>query len=215
MDYRYFPEPDLPTLVIAPEEIEAVRLRLPELPEARKRRFMTQYGLTDYESAMILQDRAFADAFETVALGSGSGKQTANWMLGEVSRALNDRNTTFSGLGLDLDHLAELIGLVEAKTINLSTAKETIFPAMLRGEGSPKIIVERQGLAQVSDRDAIDALVGAVLSANAVQVAQFRAGNERLRGFLVGQVMKAGQGKMNPQVVNEALDRALTKDSRG
>lgn len=215
MDYRYFPEPDLPALVIAPEEIEVVRLRLPELPEARKARFMTQFGLTDYESTMVLQDRIFAEAFETVALGSGNGKQTANWMLGEVSRALNERNTTLPGLGLDLAHLIELIGLVEARTVNLSTAKETIFPALLRGEGSPKAIVEQQGLAQVSDRDAIDALVVEVLAANAAQVAQFRAGNERLRGFLVGQVMKAGQGKMNPQVVNEALDKALAGDLRG
>jgi len=209
MDYRYFPEPDLPPLTITNEEIEMVRSRMPELPEARKARFMTQYGVTDYEAGMLLQDRPFADGFEVVAQVSGNGKQAANWMLGEVSRALNERGGLLPELGLDLAHLGELIGLLEARTVNLNTAKETIFPALLRGEGPPQALVERLGLAQVSDRGAIDALVREVLAVNTAQAAQLKAGNEKLRGFLVGQIMKAGQGKVNPQLVAEALQAAI------
>jgi aspartyl-tRNA(Asn)/glutamyl-tRNA(Gln) amidotransferase subunit B len=215
MDYRYFPEPDLPALTIESDEIESVRARLPELPEVRKVRFMTEYGISEYEAFTALQDPVFADYFERVAQDCGNGKQTANWMLGEVSRALNDRGVSLTRLGLDPVHLAELIRLLEARTINLNTAKETIFPALLKGEGSPKRIVELRGLAQVSDPGTIEALVRDVLSANTTQVAQLKAGNEKLRGFLVGQVMKAGKGKANPQMVTEALDRVLGEASHG
>ncbi len=209
MDYRYFPEPDLPPLTITAAEIESVRSALPELPEARKTRLMAQHGLTDYEAGMLLQDRDFTDGFEAVAQACGNGKQAANWMLGEVSRALNDRSCRLPALGLNLGHLAELIGLVEARTVNLTTAKEALFPALLRGEGSPKVLVERLGLAQVSDRGAIEALVREVLAAHPEQVAQFRGGNERLKGFLVGQIMKAGKGKVDPQLVNAVLEAAI------
>ena len=211
MDYRYFPEPDLPALTIEPEEIEAVRARLPELPEARKARFMAEYGLSDYEAVTALQDRAFADYFETVARACGDGKQTANWMLGEVSRALNERGTSILRLGLESAHLAELIQLVEARTITLNTAKEGVFPALLMGEGTPKQIVEDRGLAQVSDHGAIEALVRGVLATNATQVAQLKAGNEKLKGYLVGQIMKVGKGKVNPQLVNEVLESILAE----
>jgi aspartyl-tRNA(Asn)/glutamyl-tRNA(Gln) amidotransferase subunit B len=211
MDYRYFPEPDLPVLTISPEEIEAVRGQLPELPEARKSRFMAEYGLTEYEAVTALQDRAFADYFEVVAKGCGNGKQTANWMLGEVSRALNEGGKTVLGLGLDPLHLVELITLVDARTLNLGTAREVVFPALLRGEGAPGQIVEKQGLVQISDRGSIEALVRKVLVANSAQVAQLKAGNEKLKGFLVGQIMKAGQGKVNPQLVNEALNALLAE----
>jgi aspartyl-tRNA(Asn)/glutamyl-tRNA(Gln) amidotransferase subunit B len=215
MDYRYFPEPDLPALTIPPGEIEAVRARLPELPDARKDRFMGQYGITEYEAFTTLQDPAFADFFEAVAGGSGNGKQAANWMLGEVSRALNENGTDLAGLGLEADHLASLIRLVEARRINLNTAKEVIFPALLKGEGSPEQIVETRGLAQVSDTDAIEALVREVLAAHGPQVAQLKAGNVKLRGFLVGQIMKAGKGQVDPRMVNELLDAALSEVGRG
>ena len=209
MDYRHFPEPDLPALVITAEEIEAVRRALPELPEARHARFITQYGLTDYEAGMLLQHRAFAAFFEAVASASGLPKQAANWMLGEVSRALNERNGDLGRLPLAPAALAELLALVEAGTINLNTAKETVFPALLAGEGCPGAIVAARGLGQVSDPDAIRALVLATLAAHPGQLAQFRAGKESLRGFFVGQVMKAGQGRLNAQLINDALAQAL------
>ncbi len=211
MDYRYFPEPDLPVLRVDPAEVEAVRAGLPELPEERAGRFRGCYGLTEYEASMLLQSRAFGDFFEATAMASGHGKQAANWMLGEVSRALNDRNLELASLPLTPERLGELISLVESGLINLNTAKETVFPALLMGVESPKAIVDRLGLAQVSDRGAIETLVAQVLAAHAEPVAQFRAGKTGLRGFLVGQVMKAGKGKVNPQLVNEILDEALAR----
>jgi aspartyl-tRNA(Asn)/glutamyl-tRNA(Gln) amidotransferase subunit B len=210
MDYRFFPEPDLPALTITGEEVEAVRRTLPELPEARRERFVREHGLTDYEAGMLLQSRPFADFFEAVAKAS-NGKQAANWMLGEVSRALNDTGLEIELLNLDAAHLAELIQLVEAKTINLNTAKEEVFPSLLKGEGTPGQIVENKGLAQVSDHGAIEALVQAVIRAHPEQLAQLRAGNDKLKGFFVGQVMKAGKGKVNPLLVNEILEAAVAQ----
>ncbi len=210
MDYRFFPEPDLPALTISEEEIEAARNALPELPERRRERLVGQYGLTDYEAGMLLQSRAFADYFEAVAKTSNA-KQAANWMLGEVSRTLNETGKTIETLGLDVAHLAELIQLVEAKTLNLNTAKEAVFPALLKGEGTPRQIVDQRGLAQVSDRDAIEFLVREVLRTHPEQLAQLQAGNEKLKGFFVGQVMKAGKGKVNPQLVNEILEATFAQ----
>jgi len=211
MDYRYFPEPDLPPLRVTPEEIAGSLARMPELLEHRKRRFVDSFGLTEYEAGMLLQSRFFADFFEAFAMACGSGKQASNWMLGEVSRALNTKNGSLEGLGLDPELLGELVRLVEARIINLNTAKEVVFPALLAGEGRPQAIVDRLGLAQVSDRGAIESLVREVLKAHPEPVAQFKAGKMGLRGFLVGQVMKAGKGQVNPQLVNEILDEALQK----
>ncbi len=208
MDYRYFPEPDLPALVIAPAEIEAVRRTLPELPEARFTRFQAQYGVSGPEAATLLQSLAFADFFEAVA-AAGNPRQAANWMLGEVSRTLNERGQAIQDLGLGAAHLGELISLVERGTITLKTAKETVYPALLAGEGGPGAVVARLGLGQVSDRDLIVALAQTVLAANPAQLAQYRAGKGNLRGFFVGQVVKAGQGRVNPQVVNQVLDQLL------
>ena len=209
MDYRHFPEPDLPALVITPEEIEAVRRELPELPEARHARLMAQYALTEYEAGMLLQNRAFAEYFEAVAKACGNGKQAANWMLGEVSRTLNDRGIELGRLPLTPGDLGELIRLVEAGTINLNTAKEKVFPALLAGEGRPGAIVEQQGLGQVSDPGAIQRLVQEVLAAHPAQVSQYQAGKESLKGFFVGQIMKAGKGRLNAQGINDELERAL------
>ena len=210
MDYRFFPEPDLPALTITKEEIEAVRSIMPELPEQRRDRLVREYGLTDYEAGMLLQSRAFADYFEAVAKAS-NGKQAANWMLGEVSRTLNETGKTIETLGLDAGRLADLIQLVEAKTLNLNTAKEVVFPALLKGEGTPRQMVDQQGLAQVSDRGAIEALVREVIRTHPGQLAQLKAGNEKLKGFFVGQVMKAGKGKVNPQLVNEILEATFAQ----
>jgi aspartyl-tRNA(Asn)/glutamyl-tRNA(Gln) amidotransferase subunit B len=212
-DYRYFPEPDLPPLVIAQAEIEAARQSLPELPEARFERFTAQYGVSAYEAGLLLQSPAFADFFEAAAR-DGMGKAAANWMLGEVSRTLNERGVGIGELGLRAEALAELLGLVRDGAINLNTAKEAVFPAMLAGEGDPGGIVAARGLGQVSERGPIEAVVQAVLAANAAQLEQYRSGKSSLRGYFVGQVMKAGKGKMNPQLVNEVLDQALAAGAR-
>jgi aspartyl-tRNA(Asn)/glutamyl-tRNA(Gln) amidotransferase subunit B len=209
MDYRHFPEPDLPALEVSAAEVAAVRAGLPELPAARHQRFLEQDGLSPYEAGMLLQNRAFADWYEAVVTVCGSAKQAANWMLGEVSRVLNEQGVELERLSLTPRQLGELIRLVAAGTINLNTARETVFPAMLAEGGDPGGIVARRGLAQVSDQAAIEAAVQAVLAAHPGQVAQYRAGRESLKGFLVGQVMKAGQGRMNPKLVNDIMGEAL------
>ncbi len=209
MDYRYFPEPDLPALLVDPGEVEAARAALPELPEARQARFREAYGLSEFEAVTLLQSRDFAEFFEATVGAGAPAKQAANWMLGEVSRLLNERGLEIAALGLRAADLAELIGLVEAGTLTLGLAKEAVLPALLAGEGAPGAIVRSRGLAQINDRGAVEALVRQVLEAHPAQVAQVREGQTKLRGFLVGQIMKAGQGKVNPQLLNEILVEAL------
>ncbi|HET6330298.1 MAG TPA: Asp-tRNA(Asn)/Glu-tRNA(Gln) amidotransferase subunit GatB [Holophagaceae bacterium] len=211
MDYRIFPEPDLPLLEIAEAEIQAARAALPELPEVRRARLQTLHGLGPDEVAALLQSRAFADYFEALATACGDGKAAASWMLGEVSRLLNASSQPIESFGANPEHLGELIRLVLDRTLSLGTAKDEVLPALLAGEGRAAEIVARKGLVQVQDRDAIASLVQAVLSAHPAQVAQVRAGKDTLRGFLVGQVMKAGQGKVDARVVNEILAEELSR----
>lgn len=210
-DYRYFPEPDLPPLRISEADIQVARQRLPELPQARERRFQSQYGLSPFEATTLLQSSAFAAYFEAMVKAGASPKPSATWMLGEVSRVINERSLSVDTLGVPPTTMAELIQLVEAGTINWATAKEPILPALMAGESSPKAFVEAQGLAQVSDRGALLALVEEVLAAHPTQVAQVKSGQDKLRGFLVGQIMKAGKGKVNPQLVNDLLAEALER----
>jgi aspartyl-tRNA(Asn)/glutamyl-tRNA(Gln) amidotransferase subunit B len=214
-DYRYFPEPDLPELVLTEAEIQEAKAALPELPEARSLRFREAFAVTEYEAGMLLQTPGFAAFFEQVAGFAGQGKQAANWMLGEVSRTLNDRGLAIEDLGLAPAHLGGLIRLVEDGVINLKTAKEVVYPALLAGEGDPAAVVKAKGLGQVSDPGAIGALVASVLEAHPGQLADYLAGKTLLRGFFVGQVMKAGKGQVDPKGVNAAVDAALERAGNG
>lgn len=211
MDYRYFPEPDLPPLLIDPIDIERVRGALPELPEQRIRRWCDAYALGRDEALALAQSPAFADYFEMVAKNSGSGSGAAAWMLGEVSRTLNDRGISIEAFPIGAAALSELVRLVETRALGFGTAKDQVFPAMLAGEGGAEAIMLQKGLVQVCDRGAIEALVAQVLAANPGPVAQIRAGKETLKGFMVGQVLKAGQGKLDAKLVNEVLSMALAK----
>jgi aspartyl-tRNA(Asn)/glutamyl-tRNA(Gln) amidotransferase subunit B len=211
MDYRYFPEPDLPILAVSEAEISNLEAELPELPGARARRWCSDFGLGEEEAATLLQEPAFADYFEAVTTASGHGKAAANWMLGEVSRTLNDRGIGIGALPLRPEALAGLVRLVEARTLGFGAAKEQVFPALLAGEGSAEEIVARRGLSQVEDRGAIEALVAEVVAANPGPVSQIREGKESLRGFLVGKVLKAGGGRLDARLVNEVLAEALAK----
>ena len=211
MDYRYFPEPDLPALMVEASEIEAARAALPELPEHRIRRWCEAYGLGLEEAQTLAQSPAFAAYFEALARLSGSGRGAAAWMLGEVSRTLNERGIGIEAFPLPPERLAELVRLVEARTLGFGTAKEVVYPALLAGEESAAAMVAREGLAQVEDQAAIRALVGQVLAANPGPVAQIKGGKESLKGFLVGQVLKAGQGRLDARLVNELLAEALAK----
>jgi aspartyl-tRNA(Asn)/glutamyl-tRNA(Gln) amidotransferase subunit B len=212
MDYRYFPEPDLPPLRIDPTEIERARRALPELPERRIERWRDAYGLGLEEAQTLAQSPAFATYFEAVAEGSGSGRGAAAWMLGEVSHTLNERGMGIEAFPLAPEALAELVRLVESRTLGFGTAKDQVFPAMLAGGGDAATIVAQEGLSQVSDRGVIQAMVAQVLTANPGPVAQIRAGKENLKGFLVGQVLKAGQSKLDAKLVSEVLAEALAKD---
>lgn len=211
MDYRYFPEPDLPPLIIEPEEITAVRAALPELPDQRIRRWREDHGLGLDEAQTLAQSPAFAAYFEALARQSGSGRGAAAWMLGEVSRTLNERGIGIEAFPVPPETLADLVRLVEARTLGFGTAKEQVFPAMLAGEGSAEFIVAQRGLAQIRDRGPIETLVAQVLAAHPGPVAQIKGGKESLKGFLVGQVLKAGQGRLDARLVNEVLAEALAK----
>jgi aspartyl-tRNA(Asn)/glutamyl-tRNA(Gln) amidotransferase subunit B len=212
MDYRYFPEPDLPVLTVDPAEIEAVRATLPERPDRQLRRWQEAYGLGVGETQTLAQSPAFAAYFEALAQASGSGKGAAAWLLGEVSRVLNERGAGIEAFPVAPEVLAGLVRLVECRAVSFGAAKAQVFPALLAGEGSAEAIVARKGLAQVSDRGAIEALVAQVVAENPGPVAQIKAGKASLKGFLVGQVLKAGRGQLDAQVVNEILAEVLAKD---
>ena len=209
MDYRYFPEPDLPPLSIESTEIEAVLASLPELPERQIQRWVEVHGLGLDEARTLAQSPAFAAYFETLARLSGTARGAAAWLLGEVSRTLNERGIGIEAFPLSPESLAGLVALVEARTISFGAAKDQVFPALLAGEGSADAIVAAKGLAQVRDRGAIEALVAQVLAAHPGPVAQIKGGKDSLRGFLVGQVLKAGGGKVDPALVQEVLSDRL------
>ena len=209
MDYRYFPEPDLPPLVITPQEIEEARRRLPELPQARAQRYQRDYQLSDYDSEMLASSPSLARYFEALLGAQVTPKSACTWILGEISRILNERNVELPALGLSPDRLAELIHLVDDGVVTRSSAKETVLPQLLGSSQSAKDIVEREGLAQVSDTSTIQALLQEVLDSSPQQLAQYRAGKTNLKGYFVGQVMKKGKGQLNAGVVNQLLDEML------
>ncbi len=211
VDYRTFPEPDLPLLRVSEAEIAEARFTLPELPEARRARLQTTLGLAPEDAATLLQSRAFADYFEALVTASGDPKAASTWMLGEVSRLLNAEGIGIEAFGAAPNALGELIRLVVDRKLGLGAAKDEVLPALRAGEGSAADIVLRKGLAQVQDRGAVVATVQAVLAAHPDQVGQIRAGKEALKGFLVGQVMKAGKGKLDARTVNEVLAEELAR----
>jgi aspartyl-tRNA(Asn)/glutamyl-tRNA(Gln) amidotransferase subunit B len=212
-DYRYFPDPDLLPVVVDETLIAAVRASLPELPDAKRERFMRDYALSAYDAGVLTADKALADFFETVAKGTRAApKIAANWVMGELTGALNRDGLTIGATRVSALTLAALLDKLAAGTISGKMAKE-VFEALWtdgsNGEGLVDAIIEKRGLTQISDTASIDKLVAEVIAANATQVEQFRAGKQQVLGFLVGQVMKTSRGKANPQQVNEALRKQL------
>jgi aspartyl-tRNA(Asn)/glutamyl-tRNA(Gln) amidotransferase subunit B len=209
MDYRYFPDPDLLPLAIAPEWIEQVKAALPELPGAMRERFVREYGLSEYDAQALTASKSMARYFEELATRVPDRKAAANWMLGELSAALNDSCLPVDDAPVSPEQLVGLIVRVADGTINNKTAKD-VFAALWRREGaSADAIIEARGLKQISDAGAIEKIVDDVLAANAKSVEEFRAGKEKAFNALVGQAMKATKGKANPQQVNEILRRKL------
>ncbi|HEX5108522.1 MAG TPA: Asp-tRNA(Asn)/Glu-tRNA(Gln) amidotransferase subunit GatB [Vicinamibacterales bacterium] len=207
-DYRYFPEPDLPPLVVDAGRIDAVRATMPELPEARRQRFVREYAIPDYDAGVLTQSAELADYFEAVAAAAGNPKAASNWVMGELLRTLKERNTTIAETPLTPQALAGLITLVENATISSSIGKD-VFAKMYDSGRTAQDIVAAEGLAQNSDESALLAIVGDVIAAQGDAVAQYRAGRTATFGFLVGQVMKRSGGKANPKVVNALLKRRL------
>jgi aspartyl-tRNA(Asn)/glutamyl-tRNA(Gln) amidotransferase subunit B len=210
-DYRYFPEPDLPPLVVDDAWIQAIRQSQPELPLARYRRFISQYELPEADAAQLVEERAVGDYFERVVeAGPVPARIAANWILGELFAHLNE-----SGLGIDSipvspSALAELLGMVTAGEINQPTGKAVLAEMFAEGKSAQEIVTAR-GLAQVSDVDSITPLVAATLKEYPDEVSSYRAGKLTVVNFLFGQVMKKAGGKANPQVVRAELEKALRK----
>jgi aspartyl-tRNA(Asn)/glutamyl-tRNA(Gln) amidotransferase subunit B len=207
-DYRYFPEPDLPPVVVDAARIDAVRATMPELPEARRRRFVAAYGLPEYDAGVLTQSASLADYFEQVASAAGNSKAASNWVMGELLRTLNERGQSIDGAPLKPLALAGLIVLVEKGTISSSIAKE-VFAKMYDSGRTADAIVSAEGLAQIGDESALASIVQEVLTSHADAVGQYRAGKTATFGFLVGQVMKRSGGKANPKLANQILRRAL------
>jgi aspartyl-tRNA(Asn)/glutamyl-tRNA(Gln) amidotransferase subunit B len=207
-DYRYFPEPDLPPLLVDARRREAVAASLPELPEARMQRFVAEYALPEYDANLLTQNRRLADYFEETARASQNPKAASNWIMGELLRTLKERGITIDRVPLTPDALAGLIRLVDRGTIS-STVGKDVFAKMYESGRLADEIVQSEGLAQIGDEDALASIVREAIAANPDAVAQFRKGRNNAFGFLVGHVMKASKGKANPKVVNELLKREL------
>ena len=207
-DYRYFPDPDLVPLTLDREWVEAFQGSLPELPTARSRRFVEQYGLPEYDAGILTATKDMAEYFEATVKLFPQPKTVSNWVMGELTRELNNARTAIAESPVSSERLAGLLRLVEHGTVSLKVARE-IFPEMYGTGKAPEQIVKEKGLSQVSDEGALGLIIDDVLANNPTQVAQFKEGKSQVLGFLVGQVMKASGGKANPGKVNELLKTKL------
>jgi aspartyl-tRNA(Asn)/glutamyl-tRNA(Gln) amidotransferase subunit B len=207
-DYRYFPEPDLPPVVVDAERIERIRAAMPELPDARRRRLVAAFGLPEYDAGQLTQSRDVADYFEATVQAGAPAKAASNWIMGELARVLNEHGAGIASSPLDPARLAGLIALIENGTLSGSMAK-SVFEKMYASSRTADAIVADEGLSQIDDESQIIGLIAEVLAANPDPVTQYRGGKTTAFGFLVGKVMKAAGGKANPKRVNELLRRAL------
>lgn len=207
-DYRYFPEPDLQPLVVSADFIEQVKREMPELPDSMRDRFIDVYDLSYADASQLVAERDLAEYFETTARFTANPKMSANWILGELTRELNNSGKSVSESLLTAEDLAELIKNVESGTINNNQGKEVLAEMFATGKTAADVIKEK-GFEQVSDAGAIERIVNDVIAANPGQVEAYRGGKDALFGFFVGQVMKASQGKANPKIVNDVLKQKL------
>ena len=207
-DYRYFPDPDLVPVRIDEAWIERVRAELPELPDAKKGRFIEEYGLPNYDAEILTASRPLAEFFEACVKLFPHPKKVSNWLMTEVLRELNREGKEIDETSLRPEHVAELLKLVEEGVISITAAKK-IFPEVYATGRSPKELVEEKGLRQESDEAALEAICREVLSENPAEVEKYRGGKKGVIGFFVGQVMKKTRGKANPKVVNQILTRLL------
>jgi aspartyl-tRNA(Asn)/glutamyl-tRNA(Gln) amidotransferase subunit B len=219
-DYRYFPEPDLPPMEFSRALVDEIRSRLPELPDAVRDRFMSQYNLSGYDANLLTVSRAMADYFEAclklLPAGTGADKKAktvANWLLGEFTRLLNATNIEIKDAKVKPQNLVEMLDLIDKGTLSTKMAKE-VFEDMFHSGKKASLVVQEKGLAQISTTTELETVVDRVIAANSQAVADYKQGKETALKFLVGQVMKATKGQANPQMVNELLRRMLAKDSQ-
>ena len=208
-DYRYFPEPDLVPGVISRDVVEDIRKSIPELPDAKRERFVREYGLPEYDADMLTQSRAMAAYFEDTVRISGQPKVVSNWMMGELMRLLNAEGKEIEDCPIKPERLAGMIKMISDNVISTKIAK-TVFEEMYNSGKDAGTVVSEKGLVQVSDTGAIETIIDEVIRANPAQAAEYRSGKEKLFGFFVGQVMKASKGKANPDIVNQLLKKKLS-----
>jgi aspartyl-tRNA(Asn)/glutamyl-tRNA(Gln) amidotransferase subunit B len=208
-DYRYFPEPDLVPLRVNEKWLAEVMAEMPELPAAKRARFIEAYGLREYDANALTQTRAASEYYETVAAVSGDPRAAANWVMGDLSGALNAQSKDISESPVSAENLGELVKLIRLGEISGKLAKE-IFPKMYSTGDGPRVIMEREGLTQISDTGALEKIIDEVIAANPKQVEQYKSGKTAVIGFLVGQAMKASRGQANPATMNELLRKKLS-----
>lgn len=209
-DYRYFPEPDLVPFTVSEEYIEEIRKTLPELPDARKERYMESYGLTSYDADYLTNDKARADYFEAMVAVGADPKEAANWLMGDFAKKLSQSGLEMAAAPVTAAALADLLGLIGKGTISGKIAKQ-VFSDMWETGKDAETIVKEKGLVQISDTGALEELADRIIAANPQSVADFKAGKKKAVGFLMGQIMKETKGKANPQVVNGILTKKLSE----
>jgi aspartyl-tRNA(Asn)/glutamyl-tRNA(Gln) amidotransferase subunit B len=207
-DYRYFPDPDLPPLHVAPSWVESVKTTMPELPRAMAQRFVSEYSLPEYDATTLTQSQAMAAYFEAAAKACGQPKLVSNWVMGEISRRLNQDEKAFEQCPVSAKQLGGLISRIQDSTISNNAAKQ-VMDALWSDGGEVDAVIEAKGLKQMNDSGALEKIIDEVLAANPDNVAQFKAGKDKAFNALVGQAMKASKGKANPSQVNEMLKAKL------
>lgn len=209
-DYRYFPEPDLVPIVLDREWLERLRASLPELPEARKKRYVAEYGLPDYDASILTSSKVLSDFFDEAVGKSSNAKAVSNWIMGDLMRILKERNLEPEEIPFPGGHLAKLVSLIDKGTISGTIAKK-VFDKMFDTQKDPEAIVKEEGLEVVSDEGALLGIVQRILESNPQSVADYKSGKEKAFGFLVGQAMRETKGKANPQLINKLIKEELDK----
>ncbi|MEO1623336.1 MAG: Asp-tRNA(Asn)/Glu-tRNA(Gln) amidotransferase GatCAB subunit B, partial [Cyanobacteria bacterium J06632_3] len=208
-DYRYFPEPDLPPIEVSADQLKQWKEEMPELPAQKRHRYQEEIGLSAYDTQVMIDDRAVAEYFESAIATGASSKLVANWIMSDIAGYLNAEKLAISEIKLTPDALAEMVKLIEDGTISNKIGKD-ILPKLLKNGGSPKEIVEKEGLSQISDPAQIESMIDEVLEAHPDELAKFRAGKTKLKGFFVGQVMKRTGGRADPKLTNQLLGKKLS-----
>jgi aspartyl-tRNA(Asn)/glutamyl-tRNA(Gln) amidotransferase subunit B len=207
-DYRYFPDPDLVPIMVEQKWIDEIKASLPELPDAKMHRFVSDFSLPEYDADLLTSERAVAEWFEEAVKAGGRPKAVSNWIMGDLMKLLNEENRSIDECPIKPGQLADMLLLIEKGTISGKIAK-TVFEEMYRTGKDAKAIVKEKGLVQISDSSEIEKVVDEIIVKSPKEVERFRAGDEKLLGFFVGQAMKATKGKANPQMLNELLKKKL------